>query len=107
MKGGVWELVRGVDFSRGPMTFRCYCFQKATEAGLKVRTSVRGDVVTIEFLTKDGCPLVCNQPECKRVEPQQFTRLNPIEIPQTWPASNCHRSTAECSQLILSYVDGL
>lgn len=92
IRGGVWQLVKGVDFAQPVCSFRNYCFTVAQKHGLRVRTRIAGETIHVEFLSKDR--------ESLKQTPKHFR--GPVLVPPTWSTSS-----VEVPQSILCYVDGL
>jgi hypothetical protein len=54
LDGGIYELVRGEDFQTTAASLRGTAVAAAYRRGLKLRTSIRGNAVTIQAYTSDG-----------------------------------------------------
>jgi hypothetical protein len=51
LDGRVWKLVRGVDFSCAPQSFRANAHSRAECRGLKIRGVIDGDIIVIQAYT--------------------------------------------------------
>jgi hypothetical protein len=52
LDGGIYELIKGVDFTCKPATFRHLFLAHAREAGLIGRSSVKGEKVVVRAIRK-------------------------------------------------------
>lgn len=104
LKGGVWEIKRD-EIDCGIAGLRCRLYTKATELGLGVRTSLRGDVLRFEFydpIEETNQVVNCDRPDC----PQNVAVVQLAPEPPHCLSSFCDKFTAVDSS-VLSYVDGL